>query len=103
MSDGFDEWLEGEYPNAVCSYPYIAKVAYEAGHQSRQPEVDELRGEISSLHAVYEQLSNYIFGTDHRDFAERHDGVDALYAKLRKEMGRHEEDHMSMDCRDMAN
>ena len=50
MKQGFDEYWENECIGITCDYPSeAARDAYEAGAQSRQAEIDELRGLFKSV------------------------------------------------------
>lgn len=86
----------GILPKGVSRETFLAGLNHGLAYNEGE------RGELASFHKVYERLSDYILGTDNTQFAELNDGIDVLYSKLRKEMDRHEEEFMTMDCRDIA-
>lgn len=49
MSKTFEQWFEDYENNAEYAANKIAKDAYEAGQQSRQEEIDRLKGQLAKL------------------------------------------------------
>lgn len=104
-------YVESDYGDEVLTETQIAVKNWRlskpdpnffAGLSHGEAERERLETEAASMAKVYECLSDYIFGTYSAEFAEVNDGIDALRAKLRKEMDRHEDEHMTVDCRDIA-